>query len=346
MSSLLRKYSYSQYCHLFSDYAVKNDLVATLHHEPGRSVFIDWAGDTLEVADATTGEVTKVYLFVAVLPFSGFLYCSGFTDMRMASWLAGHKEAFKHFCGVPQIVVPDHAATATHRPAKGDSARVVNPRYQQMADHYGTAIVPARIRRPRDKAAVESAVQVVNKRVIGYLAEDVFTTLGELNDAIGERVAEINEDIRRTDGTTRSQRFQTEEASSLAALPAEAFEEVEYKQVKVGRNYHVTCDYQHYSVPHSLAGQLLRARLTDTRVSIFDGDEIVAEHGRKHGRRGQYSTDPPMCRHSIKTSPGCGLGSGSPAGPLGSGLPPWKSSPQGWIVTALRPKGIWNARTS
>ncbi|TLP90507.1 IS21 family transposase [Nesterenkonia salmonea] len=287
-----RKYGYSQYCHLFSDYAAKNDLVATLHHEPGRAVFIDWAGDTLPIVDAITGEVTKAYLFVAVLPYSGYLYCRGFTDMRMGSWLEGHIGAFDFFGGVPQIVVPDHASTATHRGAKGDAARVINPKYQQMADHYGTAIVPARIRRPRDKAAVESAVQTINKRVIGYLAEEVWMSIAELNEAIGERVDEINHQIVRADHTTRYERFAAEEAEALATLPVEGFEEVEWKQVKVGRNYHVTCDSQHYSVPHRLAGQLLRARLTQTQVVVFAAEEIVAEHRRRQGRRGQYSTDP------------------------------------------------------
>ena len=285
-----RKYGYSQYCHLFGEYAVRNDLVATLHHEPGRAMFVDWAGDTLSIADAVTGEVVKAYLFVAVLPFSGMVYCQGFTTMGMDTWIAGHVGAFAAFGGVPQLVVPDNALTATHRKTRGEPARFVTDRYQQMADHYGTAIVPTRVRKPRDKAAVESAVNTVNKRVIGYLAEEVWTTLVELNEAIGQRVHEINHDIRRVDGSTRFQRFTTEEAPVLAVLPDEVFEHVEWKQCKVGRNYHVTADYQHYSVPWSLAGQLLRVRLTSARVSVFDGQQVVAEHGRKHGRKGQYST--------------------------------------------------------
>lgn len=168
----------------------------------------------------------------------------------------------------------------------------MNARYQQLADHYGTAVVPTRARKPRDKAAAESAVNVVNKRVIGYLAEDVWTTLGDLNAAIVERVREINHDIRRADGTTRWERFEAEEAPRLAPLPADRFEEVEWKQLKAGRNYHLTCDYQHYSVPHSLAGTLLRVRLTSSRVTVFDAADIVCEHPRLSGRKGQYSTLP------------------------------------------------------
>lgn len=290
--SELRKYGYSQYCHLFGQYAMANDVVATLHHEPGRAMFVDWAGDTIGLVDAAGGTPAVAYLFVAVLPFSGCLFCRAFTDMRTEAWITAHIGAFEMFGGVPQIVVPDHAATATHRAAKGDGVRFVNDRYRQMADHYGTAIVPARVRKPRDKAAVESAVNTVNTRVLGYLLEETWTTLAELNEAIAERVHEINHDLRRVDGSTRFQRFTDDEAPMLSRLPDEAFEQVDWRAVKVGRNYHVTTDYQHYSVPHTLAGRMLRVRLTVSRVTVFDGQQVVAEHSRKTGRKGQYSTDP------------------------------------------------------
>ena len=135
-------------------------------------------------------------------------------------------------------------------------------------------------------------MNTVNKRVIGYLLEETWTTLEELNEAIAERVYEINHDIRRIDGTTRFELFCAEEAPLLAPLPDERFEQVEWKQLKAGRNYHVTADYQHYSVPYTLAGRLLRTRLTSSRVTVFDGQQVVAEHRRKTGRKGQYSTDP------------------------------------------------------
>ena len=285
-----KKYGYSQYCALFAEHARIKDVVATLHHEPGRTMLVDWAGDTLEVLDAVTGEVTKLYLFVAVLPYSGAVFCRGFTDMKSPSWIDAHVAAFAFFGGTPQMVVPDNPTTATHRQKQGEAARAVNARYQQLADHYGTAIVPARVRKPRDKAAVESAVEVVNKRVIGYLAEEVWTTVEALNAAIADRVAEINTQIRRADGTTRWERFESDEAPLLAALPDDGFATVEWKQLKVGRNYHVSCESQYYSVPYTFAGQLLRVRLTAQSVTLFDGDQVVCEHSRRHGRKGQYST--------------------------------------------------------
>jgi transposase len=283
--SELRKYGYSQYCHLFGEFAARNDLVATLHHEPGRAMFVDWAGDTIPLVDAAGGPTTPAYLFVAVLPFSGCVYCRAFIDMRTEAWIAAHVGAFCLFGGVPQILVPDNASTATHRKKRGDAARFVNERYRQMADHYGTAIVPARVRKPRDKAAVESAVNTVNKRVIGYLLEETWTTLAELNEAIAERVHEVNHDLRRADGTTRFELFAAEEASLLAPLPDEPFEQVEWKELKVGRNYHVTADYQHYSVPYALAGRVLRVP-----ADRIKGDGVR----RAAGRRGASAQDGPQ----------------------------------------------------
>jgi len=285
-----KKYGYSRYCQLFTEFAATHDVVATLHHEPGRALLVDWAGDTLPVADAVTGEVRKAYLFVAVLPFSGLVFCRAFADMKQEAWNSAHVQAFEFIGGATQIIVPDNASTATHRSVKGDSARVVHARYQELAEHYSTAVVPARVRKPRDKAAVESAVNTINKRVIGYLAEDHWSTFDELNTAIEERMVEVNEQMRRADGSTRYERFLAEEAQMLQPLPAQRFDTVAWKQLKVGRNYHVTAEYQHYSVPYQFAGQILRVRLTGATVTIFDGESVLCEHPRKAGRKGQYST--------------------------------------------------------
>ncbi len=135
-------------------------------------------------------------------------------------------------------------------------------------------------------------MNVVNKRVIGYLEDDMFTTLSELNAAIEERVREINHDIRHADDTTRWERFETEERELLGPLPDAGFEDVEWKELKAARNYHVTADTQRYSVPFALAGRLLRVRLTASRVTVFDGHESICEHPRLTGRKGQYSTLP------------------------------------------------------
>lgn len=285
-----KKYGYSQFCALFADYVRRNDLVAVLHHEPGRAMHVDWAGDTMELVDQVTGEVSTAVLFVAVLPFSGALFCRAYHHMKTEAWLDGHIRAFEFYGGVAQIVIPDNPTTSTHPRRKGDPERVVNARYQQLVDHYGTAVVPARAKTPRDKAAVENAVKVVNTRVIGYLEDQVWSSLAELNEAIAERIGEVNHDLVRADDTTRWSRFESEEAGVLAPLPQTRFAEADWREVTVGRNYHVTADYQRYSVPYQLAGQSLRLRLTSLSVTIFDGTEIVCEHRRLRGRKGQYST--------------------------------------------------------
>ena len=133
-------------------------------------------------------------------------------------------------------------------------------------------------------------MNVVNLRVIGYLEGETWFSVSELNEAIDERVREVNRELRRADDSTRWERFETEEQHLLTALPDARFEEVAWKQLKAARNYHITADYQHYSVPYSLAGQLLRVRLTSSRVTVFNGNEVVCEHPRLSGRKGQYST--------------------------------------------------------
>ena len=145
-----KKYGYSQYCHLFGEHLRVNDLIATLQHEPGRAMLVDWAGDTINLVDAVTGEVARAFLFVAVLPFSGAVFTHAYTNMKSEAWLDAHVRAFSYFGGVTQIIVPDKPTTSTHRRTHGDAERVVNARYQQFADHYGTAIVPARVKKPRD----------------------------------------------------------------------------------------------------------------------------------------------------------------------------------------------------
>jgi len=171
----------------------------------------------------------------------------------------------------------------------------VTERYRQFADFYSTAIVPARVQKPRDKAAVESAVHTVNKCVIGYLEAEMVTSITELNELIIERLHEINYEMTGADDTTRAQRFGQAEQAMLQPLPISAFTVVQYRQLKVARNYHITCDRQHYSVPYHLVGNTLKVRMTHEAVMMFHGNHVVAEHARLEGREGQYSTNDAHC---------------------------------------------------
>ncbi|ALQ29472.1 hypothetical protein ATC04_02240 [Arthrobacter sp. YC-RL1] len=216
-------------------------------------------------------QTRKAYFFVASLPYSGLVFCKAFSTMKQESWNQAHVNALSFYGGVPQLIVPDNAHTATRRRRGKDSEVVVTAAYRQLAEHYQCAIVPARKNRPRDKAHVERMVQAVETRIIGYLASQTWSCLDELNDAVHERLVDLNDRLRRVNGSTRRELFEAEEAALLAPLPDDPFESVEYKQLKVGRNYHVTSDYQHYSVPYELAGKILSVRMTARTVSMFDG---------------------------------------------------------------------------
>ncbi|MEI2643158.1 MAG: hypothetical protein V9G10_12760 [Candidatus Nanopelagicales bacterium] len=213
--------------------------------------------------------------------------------MKSEAWLAGHVGAFEFLGGVPQLVVPDNPTTATVRPTRGDAARVVNARYQQLADHYGTAIVPAQ--------GAQAAGQGCGGegRGRGQQAGDRLPGRGGVDEPgrsehRHRRAGPGDQRGRSAAPTARpaGNGSQAEEAACLGPLPAERFEEVEWKEVKAGRNYHIACDSQYYSVPYALAGRLLRVRLSAARVTVFDGHDIVCEHRRLHGRKGQYSTLP------------------------------------------------------
>ncbi len=293
----LRKYGYSQFCSKFHQHARTHDLVATLQHEPGKAMFVDWAGPTLTVVDAVTGEQFKAFFFVASLPFSSMVFTKAFANMRQDAWNQAHADALEFFGGVPQMIVPDNAKTATHfrqerrTGAKGGAREVVVTKsYAALADHYGTAIVPARPGKPRDKAHVERMVQVIETMVLGYLADADFESFEQLNEAVQDRLGHVNSKVHRTNGISRAELFASSEKSLLRPLPPHRFEKVEYKQLKVGPNYHVHCDYQYYSVPYQLVGRTLSTQLTQTKVTLIDGTLVVAEHPRLGGRRGQHST--------------------------------------------------------
>ena len=287
------KYQYSQFCSGLNEFLRANDLVEVVTHEPGQELYVDWAGDKVSVVDQASGDIAfKASLFVAVCPYSGLMYVTAAANEKMPAWIECHVKALNYLGKLPAVIVPDNASTATYRPRKHSGYRMVTDRYAAFADYYGVTIVPTRPGRPRDKAAVERAVKIAYTKILGYFSDEVFYNLDELNEAIADRLADINSAMTRADGTTRSMRFEQEEAPVMRDLPPTPFTEVSYKRLKVDRNWHITCDYQYYSVPFQLVGESVTVRLTPQLVSIFNGDQLVAEHTRLHGFKYRYSTDP------------------------------------------------------
>jgi transposase len=287
-SKELAAYSYQTFCEKFAA-AKKAGVAAHFIHDPGAKAYIDWAGDVCHLTDRVTGARTPVYVLIISLPFSAIIWARGYVDMAMRSWIDGHERALAFFGGVPHMLIPDNAGTATDR--KGPHFTKINDTYQQFAEHYGTAVVPARVRKPRDKSEAEEVVDLVEKWIVAPSEELVFRDLDGLNEFIAEQADWLNNrEFSAKDGS-RIQAFEDEEREYLAPLPVEPFEICDWRRAKVPPDYHIRIDWMHYSVPHTLVGETCDAKLTQDKVTVMHGGEVVAVHPRLRGRKNQYSTN-------------------------------------------------------
>ena len=281
-------YSYQTFCEMFSDAAERAGARRRLAHEPGAKAYVDGAGDTASLTDRLTGARAKIYVIVVALPYSDRFWAQGFADMRQRSWQEGQARALEDFGGVPRMLVPDNAATATDRSSV--YVMLVNAEYQRFAEHYGAAVVPARVRRPRDKAVAESTVDLVERWIIAPSNEMTFYTLEEFNSFCLERVRWLNARPFSAKEGSRDSVYEAEERRSMQPLPSERYDMCEWRSCKVAPDYHVTVDYMHYSVPFELIGSQVDVRLGDRTVTVMSGGDAVAEHARLRGMKGQYST--------------------------------------------------------
>ena len=281
-------YAYQTFCEMFADAAERMGATRHFVHEAGAKCYIDWAGDTAFLTDKLLGTRTKVYVLVVTLPFSDKFWAEGFCDMRQKSWQEGQMHAFEEFGGVPRMWVPDNAATATDRTAP--QVTLVNKEYGRFADHYGAAIVPARVRKPRDKSVAESCVDLVERWIIGPSNEMTFYSIGEFNEFCAGRVAWLNSRPFSAKDGSRDSVFEEEERMHLMPLPAERYEMCEWRSPKVAPDYHVVVDYMRYSVPYRLVKEQTDVKLAASSVTVMHGGEVVAVHPRLYGRKGQYST--------------------------------------------------------
>ena len=277
-------YSYQAFCEMFAEAAEKAGAKRRLAHEPGAKAYVDWAGDTASLTDRLTGAKTKVYVIVVALPYSDRFWAQGFADMRQRSWQEGQARAFEDFGGVPRMLVPDNAATATDRSSV--YVTLVNNEYRRFAEHYGAAVVPARVRRPRDKAVAEPAVDLVERWVIAPSNEMISRTLEEFNGFCAERVRWLNARPFSAKEGSRDSIYEGEERACMQPLPSERHGMRGWRSCKVAPDYHVTVDYMRYSVPFRLIGEQVDVRLGDRSVTVMSGGEAVAEHARLRGRKG------------------------------------------------------------
>ncbi len=272
-------YGYSQFCELYRRW--KGGLSPTMRqsHLAGDKMFVDYAGHSIEVIDGLTGEVHESQLFVAVLGASNYTYAEATWTQSLPDWTGSHCRAFRFFGGVPAQVVSDNLKSGITKACFYEPA--VNRTYSDLARHYGTAIVPARPYKPRDKAKVEVAVQIAERWILARLRNRRFFSLAELNAAIRELSAKLNARVTRHLGASRRALFEQLDAPALKALPQEPYEFVAWKQCRAGLDYHVEVDKHYYSVPHILLRKTLWARSTARTVEIFHKGQRVAAHMRK-----------------------------------------------------------------
>jgi transposase len=277
-------YAYSRFCDFHRAWEKRVSPTMRQTHIAGERMFVDYSGTKLQVIDSTTGEVLTAELFVAVLGASNFTYAEATWAQSLPDWIGSHIRVFRYFGGVTAMIVSDNLKSGITKACFYEPN--VNRTYQEMSDHYDTAIVPARPKKPKDKAKVEVGVQVALRWVIAKLRKRTFFTLAELNAAIRDCVEQINNRVTRHLGTSRRSLFEEIERSALKSLPATDYVFGQWKQCRAGIDYHVEIDKHYYSVPYTLVRQELWARYTVSTVEVFHRGTRVAVHRRGPPNRG------------------------------------------------------------
>jgi transposase len=282
-------YGYSRFCDLYAAWRGRLSPTMRQTHPAGERLFVDYAGQTVDVVDAATGEVRPAQIFVAALGASNLTYAEARWTQALPDWIGCHAGAFAFFGGAARQIVCDNlkaGVTAACRYEPG-----ISRAYQDMAAHYGTAVLPARVRRPRDKAKVEVAVQVVQRWVLARLRHRRFFSLAELNGAIRELVADLNDRPMRHLGASRRALFEALERPALLPLPAAPYVHAEWRRCRAGLDYHVEVHGHFYSVPYQLVREAIEARITDQTVELFHAGVRVAAQLR-NPRQHRHTTIP------------------------------------------------------
>ncbi len=284
-----RGYQYSQFCDLYRRWARKLKPSMRQVHRAGEKAFVDFAGKKPMIVDRETGEVTEVELFVGALGASSLIYAEAVANQGLPCWIGAHVRMVEEWGGSPAIYVPDNLRSGVTRPCRYEPE--VNRTYEEMAEHYGAVVIPARVRHPKDKSKAEVAVQVAERWILAVLRNRTFFSLAELNDAIRECVVVINDRPMQKLGVSRRQLFEELDCPALKELPATRYEIAHWKTCTVSIDYHIELERNYYSVPYQLLHERVEVRYTPATVEILYKGRRVASHLRLFGR-GQFSTDP------------------------------------------------------
>jgi transposase len=278
---------YTTFCDRYRAWLGGRGLVMRQVHLAGDKLFVDYSGKKAHVVDAATGEVTDVELFVAALGASNLTYAEATYTQRGPDWIASHVRAFEYIGGVPAALVPDQLKSGVTRACRYEPE--VQRTYEELAQHYGTTVLPARPAHPRDKAKVEVAVQIAQRWLLARIRDEVFHSLGALNARLRELLVDLNGREMRRYGKSRRALFEAIERTALRPMPAARFEYADWRKARVNIDYHVAVDEHLYSVPYRLVHDEVEARLTADVVEILHGGARVAAH-RRSSVKGGFTT--------------------------------------------------------
>ncbi|MFQ5346045.1 MAG: IS21 family transposase [Mariprofundus sp.] len=274
-------FQYSRFCDLHREFTGQLNLSMRQTHLAGEKLFVDYAGQTIPIVDRTTGEEHPAQVFVAVMGASNYTFAEATLTQGLEDWTGSHVRAFEFMGGAPEIVVPDNLKSGVSKACRYDPD--INPSYADLARHYGVAVIPTRVRKPKDKAKVEGGVLVVERWIMAALRNRTFFSLAEVNAAIAALLVKLNErPFRKLSGCRRSQ-FEALDKPVLKALPATPYEYASWKQVGIGIDYHVEVHDHYYSVPYQLTKQRLDIRIARNTVECFHKGKKVASHIRSDG---------------------------------------------------------------
>lgn len=281
-------YQYSQYCEHYGRWCGKKNVTMRQEHRAGVNTEVDYAGSTLPLTDPITGEIKQIPVFVGAIGVSGYLYAEATLTMKIRDWIGSHMRMFEFYGGATEIITPDNPRTGVKKACRYDPD--IMRTYENMVRHYGAVVIPARVRKPRDKPRVERGVQEVLRWIIVVLQERQFFSLEEMNVAILVELRKINTKPFTARDGSRLSVFEELDKPLLKPLPSIHFTFEEWKKVKAHIDYHVQIDYNLYSVPYQLEGQKLTARVTGMTVEIFNKEKRVASHIRLLTGKGRSST--------------------------------------------------------
>lgn len=274
--------SYGTFCRRYNQWRIRQQLSLRQVYKGGEKLFVDYCGLTVPVVDLATGAVTLAQIFVACLGASNYTYAEATPTQELMHWLGAHQRALSWFGGVPECIVPDNLKAGVTDPCRYEPG--INRSYQEFAEHYGLAILPARPKKPRDKAKVEKAVQEVERQILAPFRHEQFTSFTALNAAITQGLQRLNGRVMHGYGLSRRGLFEQVDQPALKPLPALPFLFGHWKSAKVHADYHIEVEHHYYSVPYNLVTQEVQVKVSEQLVEIVHQHQRVACHARSRLR--------------------------------------------------------------